>query len=68
MDQVKSETDPQKAQQLWMQVNDLAVNNYITIPLIDRNNADGKVKSIQGPSLTPFDDWSWNIAEWKRTG
>jgi peptide/nickel transport system substrate-binding protein len=68
MDQVKSETDPQKAQQMWMQANDLAVNNYITIPLIDRNNADGKVKSIQGPSLTPFDDWSWNIAEWKRTG
>ena len=62
LDQVKAETDPQKAQQMWMQLNDLAVNNYITIPLIDRNNTDGKVKAIQGPSLTPFDDWSWNIA------
>jgi peptide/nickel transport system substrate-binding protein len=68
MDQVKAETDPQKAQQLWMQANDLAVNNYITVPLIDRNNTDGKVKAIQGPSLTPFDEWSWNIAEWTRTG
>ena len=47
-----------------MQMNDLAVNNYVTIPLIDRKNADGKVKALQGPSLTPFDDWSWNIAEW----
>jgi peptide/nickel transport system substrate-binding protein len=67
MDQVKSETDVQKAQQLWMQLNDLVVNNYISIPLIDRNNADGKLKTLQGPKLTPFDDLSWNIADWTRT-
>jgi peptide/nickel transport system substrate-binding protein len=65
-DQVKSETDVQKAQQLWMQLNDVAVSNYITIPLVDRNYADGKVKGLQGPSLTPFDEWSWNIADWTR--
>jgi peptide/nickel transport system substrate-binding protein len=68
MDQVKTETDPQKAQQLWIQLNDLAVNNYIVIPLIDRNNADGKLKTLQGPNLTPFDDWSWNVADWTRSG
>jgi len=67
LDQVKSETDPQKAQQLWIQLNDLVVSNDITIPLIDRNNADGKVKTLQGPNLTPFDDWSWNIADWTRS-
>jgi peptide/nickel transport system substrate-binding protein len=66
LDEVKSETDVQKAQQLWMQLNDLAVNNYVTIPLIDRNNADGKAKTLQGPSLTPFDDLSWNAADWTR--
>lgn len=66
LDQVKAETDVQKAQQLWIQLNDLAVNNYITIPLIDRNNADGKSKTLQGPSLTPFDDLSWNAADWTR--
>jgi len=68
LDQVKGETDVQKATQLWMQLNDMAVNNYITIPLIDRNNADGKLKNLKGPSLTPFDDLSWNIADWMRTG
>jgi peptide/nickel transport system substrate-binding protein len=67
MDQVKSETDVQKAQQLWMQINDLAVNNYVTIPLIDRKNTDGKLKNLQGPNLTPFDDLSWNVADWTRT-
>jgi peptide/nickel transport system substrate-binding protein len=68
LDQVKGETDVQKAQQLWMQLNDMAINNYITIPLIDRNSTDAKLKNLQGPSLTPFDDLSWNIAEWTRTG
>jgi peptide/nickel transport system substrate-binding protein len=68
LDQLKTETDVQKATQLWMQLNDLVVNNYITIPLIDRNNADGKLKNLQGPSLTPFDDLSWNVAEWTRGG
>jgi peptide/nickel transport system substrate-binding protein len=67
LDQVKAETDVQKAQQLWMQLNDLAVNNYITIPLIDRHSTDGKVKTLQGPNLSPSDDVSWNIADWTRT-
>ena len=67
-DQVKTETDVQKATQLWMQLNDLAVTNYISIPLIDRNSADGKIKALQGPALRPFDEWSWNIADWTKTG
>jgi peptide/nickel transport system substrate-binding protein len=66
-DKVKTETDPDKAAQMWMQLNDMAVNNYISIPLIDRKSADGKLKNLQGPSLTPFDDWSWNIADWTRS-
>jgi peptide/nickel transport system substrate-binding protein len=68
LDQAKAETDPQKAQDLFIKLNDLAVTNYITIPLIDRNNTDGKLKNLQGPNLTPFDDWPWNIADWTRTG
>ena len=36
-----------EAQQLWMKMNDLVVNNYVTIPLIDRKNADGKVKGCK---------------------
>lgn len=66
LDQVKSETDPAEATQLWIQSNDLVVNNYISIPLIDRFNADGKIKGLQGPNLTPFDNLSWNIADWTR--
>jgi peptide/nickel transport system substrate-binding protein len=65
-DQVRVETDPQKAAQLWMQMNDLVVNAYISIPLIDRNNTDAKIKGLNGPQLSPFDEWSWNIADWTK--
>jgi peptide/nickel transport system substrate-binding protein len=65
-DQVKGETDADKAAQLWMQLNDIVVNAYISIPLIDRKSTDAKAKSIQGPKLSPFDTFSWNIADWTR--
>jgi peptide/nickel transport system substrate-binding protein len=67
LDQLKTETDTQKAQQLWIQLNDMVINNYISIPLIDRKSADGKIKNLLGPSLSPFDELSWNIADWSRT-
>jgi peptide/nickel transport system substrate-binding protein len=65
-DQVKGETDADKATQLWMQLNDIVVNVYISIPLIDRRLTDAKAKSIQGPLLSAFDTFSWNIADWTR--
>ncbi len=65
-DQVKGETDVQKATQLWMQMNDIVINAFISVPLIDRKSTDAKVKAIQGPMLSPFDEWSWNIADWTK--
>ena len=66
-DQVRAEVDTQKAAQLWMQMNDLVVNAYISIPLIDRNSTDAKIKALTGPKLSPFDEWSWNIGDWTKT-
>lgn len=66
-DQVKSELDVQKAVQMWMQLNDIVVNSYVTIPLIDRKSVDAKAKTIQGPKLTPFDALSANIADWTKS-
>jgi peptide/nickel transport system substrate-binding protein len=66
-DQVKSETDVQKATQLWMQLNDIVVNSYISVPLIDRKFSDAKSKSIKGPDPGPFDAvYAWNVADWTR--
>jgi peptide/nickel transport system substrate-binding protein len=66
-DQVKAETDVQKAAQLWMQMNDIVVNAYVSVPLVDRKFADAKAKSIKGPNPGPFDCvFAWNIGEWTR--
>ena len=68
-DQVKSEVDPQKAQQLWIQLNDIVVNSYVEVALIDRRFSEGKSKAIKGPDPSPFDSvFAWNIADWTRTG
>jgi peptide/nickel transport system substrate-binding protein len=65
-DQVLVETDPQKAQQLWMQLNDLIIANYASVPLVNRKFTSAKSKALTGPKLTPFDSETWNIADWKK--
>jgi peptide/nickel transport system substrate-binding protein len=66
-DQVKSETDTQKATQFWIQMNDIVINAFISIPLIDRKSTDAKTKALQGPALSPFDNFSWNVADWTKS-
>ncbi len=67
-DQVKSETDIQKAQQLWIQMNDIVSNAHISVPLVDRKFTDAKAKAIKGPEPGPFDCvFAWNIADWTKS-
>ena len=47
--------------------NEIVVNDYISVPLIDRKFADAKAKSLQGPKLRSFDNLTWNIADWTRS-
>jgi peptide/nickel transport system substrate-binding protein len=65
-DQATKELDPAKLKDLFFKMNDLVVNNYIAVPLIDRKNVSGAAKSLKGPELTLFDVHLWNIAEWVR--
>ena len=66
-DQAKVETDTQKAATLWQQANDVVVNNYFSVPLVDRKFSDGKAKSLKGPDPGPFDCvFAWNVADWTR--
>jgi ABC-type transport system substrate-binding protein len=66
-DRVKAETDVEKAAQMWRQMNDVVVNAYISVPLVARKGSDAKTKALQGPQPGPFDNWSWNIADWTRS-
>jgi peptide/nickel transport system substrate-binding protein len=67
-DQVLVELNPEKAVTMWQQLNDLVINDYADIPLVDRKSTSAKAKSLTGPDLRAFDNETWNIAEWKKSG
>jgi peptide/nickel transport system substrate-binding protein len=66
-EQVLVELNPEKAAQLWQQLNDIVINKAAVIPLVDRKITAGKAKSLTGPALRTFDSDAWNIGEWRRT-
>jgi peptide/nickel transport system substrate-binding protein len=61
------ELDPVRANEIWKKANDIVVNAFISVPLIDRKLTDAKAKAIKGPELRPFDHLTWNIADWTRS-
>jgi peptide/nickel transport system substrate-binding protein len=64
--QVLVELDPEKSARLWQQINDVAVNDYAVVPLVDRLFASGKSKALTGPAPRAFDSETWNIGDWKK--
>src|SRR5262249_60439690 len=64
--QVAVELKPEKAGQMWQQMNDIIINEYVAVPLVDRLFASGKSKALTGPAPRPFDSETWNIGEWKK--
>jgi peptide/nickel transport system substrate-binding protein len=65
-EQALIEVDEEKGRQLWIQMNDILINAFVDIPLIDRKFAEGKSKALNGPAPGPFDVVTWNIAEWSK--
>jgi peptide/nickel transport system substrate-binding protein len=65
-DQVLVELNPEKAAEMWQQLNDLIVNDYADVPLVDRKFTSARSKGLTGPSPRAFDNETWNIADWKK--
>ncbi len=51
---------------LVIKLNDLLVQNYVLIPLIDRAFASAFSNSLKGVRLNGWDSELWNIHEWYR--
>jgi peptide/nickel transport system substrate-binding protein len=64
--QSTKELDPNKRAQLFIQMNDMLVNDVVMIPLALRAEVSGAGKSMQGIVLTPWDSETWLIKDWKR--
>ncbi len=59
------ELNPQKRAALQIQLNDLVVNSYAIIPLVDRYSNNGRRADLINTSPTPWDASLWNIAYWQ---
>jgi len=51
---------------LVKQLNDLHVQNYFQIPLINRGFVSAHLNTLKGVRINGWDSELWNIAEWRR--
>jgi peptide/nickel transport system substrate-binding protein len=61
-----AETDLERRQQLFIRMNDLIIENVVTIPLVHRAQLAGVGHGLEGVELTPWDADLWNIKDWRR--
>ena len=64
--QSKTELDPEKRKQIFIQMNDMLVNNAVVIPMIHRADVVGVSNNLEGLDLTIWDTRTWNIMNWRR--
>jgi peptide/nickel transport system substrate-binding protein len=52
--------------ELAKQMNDMLVQNYVMIPLVDRASVSGRLNTLLGVRMNGWDSELWNIADWSR--
>ncbi len=60
----QTELDPTKQAPLFIQMNDLVINQVVEIPLALRNNVQGVNNKLQNLNLSPWVSQLWNIENW----
>ncbi len=63
----KKELDPAKQALLFIQMNDLVVNNVVEIPIVAQGIPAGRARNLLNVQLSPWTSDLWNIADWMRT-
>ena len=61
------ELDPGKRQELFIQMNDLLIDDVAIIPLIGRTQNAAVSNKLKGVAITPWDANTWNIKDWGRS-
>lgn len=65
-DRATTEIDPVKRAQLFIQMNDLLIEDVAAIPLVNIVELNGVSFTLDGVALTPWDAVTWQIKEWRR--
>jgi peptide/nickel transport system substrate-binding protein len=64
--QAAREMDPERRRQLFIEMNDMIVDDVVAIPIGVRGEVFGASKDLEGIDLTPWDAETWNIGDWRR--
>jgi peptide/nickel transport system substrate-binding protein len=68
-EQVVKETDAERAVELFVQMNDIVINDYVEIPITQRaaeKYAALNTLRVANIGDSPFETLYWNIANWNR--
>lgn len=65
--QLLTELDPDQRKQLFIQMNDLLIDDVVMIPVAHSADVSGVSTTIEGVDLTPWDSDLWNIKDWRRS-
>ncbi len=68
LDKARTEIDPRKSAELFIQMNDMIVNDVATIPLVRVADKAAAANTMNAANfaLGPFEQSYWNIANWNR--
>ncbi|MGB3312078.1 MAG: peptide ABC transporter substrate-binding protein [Nodosilinea sp.] len=64
--QAATTLDPEDRADLFIQMNDLLIDEAAVMPIVHRADASGVSDRLEGISLTPWDLTTWNLADWRR--
>ncbi|MBW4483256.1 MAG: peptide ABC transporter substrate-binding protein [Tildeniella torsiva UHER 1998/13D] len=64
--QAAATLDPEERQDLFIQMNDLLIEDAAVMPIVHRADVSGVSNRLTGINLTPWDLSTWNIADWSR--
>jgi peptide/nickel transport system substrate-binding protein len=66
-EQSTRELDPERREQLFIQMNDMLLEDVVVIPLVHRADVYGVNNSLENIELSPWDFPTWMIEDWRRT-
>jgi peptide/nickel transport system substrate-binding protein len=64
--QSKIELDPDRRRDLFIQMNQILVDEVVMIPLVHWGEVSAVNNTIEGVDPTPWDSSMWNIKDWRR--
>ena len=66
-DECAATTDAERAAELFIQMNDIVINNYITVPEVSRSAEKYALSNLLEPANIDGSGWEplyWNVANW----